>query len=221
MNAAPVFDRVYGGLKQMLRDGRRSPGARLDPAALAEELAASITPVRDALYRLTGERMVDAAGEGFQVPLLTEPDLRDLYAWNLQLLLAAPRLVDLPVPQFEETSTSTVAERAEVLFAGMAQLSGNCEQLAAVAALNDRLYAVRIGEEIWFGDCEEELAALAQAENRRVLLGRIGGELLRCLTFCACATARMAEILPLNFLQIRAVLTWDLGARSGLLNCRD
>lgn len=172
MNAAPVFDRVYGGLKQMLRDGRRSPGARLDPAALAEELAASITPVRDALYRLTGERMVDAAGEGFQVPLLTEPDLRDLYAWNLQLLLAAPRLVDLPVPQTEETPTSTVAERAEALFAGMARLSGNCEQLAAVTALNDRLHAVRIGEEIWFGDCDEELAALAQAENRRVLLGR-------------------------------------------------
>lgn len=172
MNAAPVFDRVYGGLKQMLRDGRRSPGARLDPAALAEELAASITPVRDALYRLTGERMVDAAGEGFQVPLLTEPDLRDLYAWNLQLLLAAPRLVDLPVPQTEETPTSTVAERAEALFAGMARLSGNCEQLAAVNALNDRLHAVRIGEEIWFGDCEEELAALAQSESRRVLLGR-------------------------------------------------
>ena len=31
---------------------------------------------------------------------------------------------------------------------------------------------VVIGEEIWFGDCDEELAALAQAENRRVLLGR-------------------------------------------------
>lgn len=172
MNAAPVFDRVYGGLKQMLREGRRSPGARLDPAALADELAASITPVRDALYRLTGERMVDAAGEGFQVPLLTEPDLRDLYAWNLQLLLAAPRLLDMPVPKIEAAQAITVAERVESLFAGMARLSGNCEQLAAVTALNDRLHAVRIGEEIWFGDCDKELASLAQAEKRRGLLGR-------------------------------------------------
>ncbi|MBW4332233.1 GntR family transcriptional regulator [Stakelama sp. CBK3Z-3] len=174
MNAAPVFDRVYSGLKQMLRQGRRSPGARLDPAALADELAASITPVRDALYRLTGERMVDGAGEGFQVPLLTEPDLRDLYAWNLQLLLAAPRPGDLPAAQIGTGPSVLIAERAEALFAGIARLSGNCEQLAAVTALNDRLYAVRICEESWFGDCEEELAALVQAESReiRVLLGR-------------------------------------------------
>ncbi|MEN7537285.1 GntR family transcriptional regulator [Aurantiacibacter flavus] len=174
MNAAPVFDRVYGGLKQMLREGRRSPGARLDPAALADELAASITPVRDALYRLTGERMVDAAGEGFQVPLLTEPDLRDLYAWNLQLLLAAPRPGGLPAAQIDAGPPGSIAEQAEALFTGIARLSGNCEQLATVAALNDRLHAVRIGEERWFGDCYEELAALAQAERReiRVLLGR-------------------------------------------------
>ncbi|HEY8602711.1 MULTISPECIES: GntR family transcriptional regulator [Tsuneonella] len=174
MNAAPVFDRVYGGLKRMLREGRSSPGARLDPAALADELAASITPVRDALYRLTGERMVDAAGEGFQVPLLTEPDLRDLYAWNLQLLLAAPRPVELPRAQIDADPPMSIAERAEALFAGIARLSGNCEQLAAVTALNDRLHAVRIGEQSWFGDCDEELASLAQAESReiRVLLGR-------------------------------------------------
>ncbi|WP_191229012.1 GntR family transcriptional regulator [Aurantiacibacter xanthus] len=174
MNAAPVFDRVYSGLKQMLREGRRSPGARLDPAALADELAASITPVRDALYRLTGERMVDAAGEGFQVPLLTEPDLRDLYAWNLQLLLAAPRPVDPPVGNTAAGLPASIAERAAGIFAGIARLSGNCEQLAAIHALNDRLHAVRIGEEHWFNDCGDELAALAQAESReiRVLLGR-------------------------------------------------
>ena len=174
MNAAPVFDRVYGGLKQILREGRRLPGARLDPAALADELAASITPVRDALYRLSGERMVDAAGEGFQVPLLTEPDLRDLYAWNLQLLLTAPRAGDQPAAQIDAGPPVSIAERTEALFAGIARLSGNCEQLAAIHALNDRLHAVRIGEESWFGDCNEELAALAQAEGReiRVLLGR-------------------------------------------------
>ena len=174
MNAAPVFDRVYGSLKQMLREGRRSPGARLDPAALADELAASITPVRDGLYRLTGERMVDAAGEGFQVPLLTEPDLRDLYAWNLQLLLAAPCPVNLPVENTLAGPTESMAERAEVLFERIARLSGNCEQLAAIHALNDRLHAVRMGEEHWFDDCDDELAALAQAESRefRILLGR-------------------------------------------------
>lgn len=38
MNAAPVFDRVYGGLKQLLRQGTGAPGAKLDPAQLASAL---------------------------------------------------------------------------------------------------------------------------------------------------------------------------------------
>src|SRR5690242_2313518 len=85
-----TFDRVYAALKQRLRKGVYRPGTRLEPAALSDELNASVTPVRDALHRLTGERLVEAPRhEGFRAPMMTETLLRQLYAWHLDLLLLA------------------------------------------------------------------------------------------------------------------------------------
>ena len=90
MTAPGTFDRVYAALKQRLRSGDYRPGDRLEPAALSEELNASVTPIRDALHRLTGERLVEAPRhEGFRVPMLTETMLRHLYAWHQDLLLLA------------------------------------------------------------------------------------------------------------------------------------
>ena len=67
-----------------------APGDRLEPALLSEELNASVTPVRDALHRLTGERLVEAPRhEGFRTPMMTETPLRQLYSWHLDLLLLA------------------------------------------------------------------------------------------------------------------------------------
>lgn len=176
MNAAPVFDRVYGGLKQMLRHGAVVPGTKLDPAALSSSLTASITPVRDALHRLAGERLVVATSDGFQVPVLSEPDLRDLYAWNHQLLLVALRTSSrsragfLPPPPAD----AHTAEIAEALFAAIARTTGNREQLLAIEALNDRLHAVRRAELGVLAQVGQELADMLEADLRtlRSLLGR-------------------------------------------------
>src|ERR1700746_388476 len=85
-----TFERVYAAIKARLRSGVYRPGERLEPAALADELNASVTPIRDALHRLTGERLVEAPRhEGFRVPMLTETTLRHLYAWHQDLLLLA------------------------------------------------------------------------------------------------------------------------------------
>src|SRR3546814_14018660 len=62
----------------------------IEAARLADDLGVSVTPVRDSLYRLNGERMVDfAPGEGFHVHRLTETEFRDLLELHLILLLAA------------------------------------------------------------------------------------------------------------------------------------
>jgi DNA-binding GntR family transcriptional regulator len=173
MNAAPVFDRVYATLKQMLRNGAVGPGTRLDPAGLSDTLVASVTPVRDALHRLAGERLVDATGEGFQVPMLREPDLRDLYAWNQQLLLLALRSgrverAGAPPPDAHS------AEIAEALFAAIARSSGNREQLLAVESLSDRLHAARRAELGVLEAVGQELADMLDANLRtlRTLIGR-------------------------------------------------
>src|SRR5574338_228961 len=90
MTPPGTFDRVYAAIKQRLRDGVYRPGTRLEPATLSDELNASVTPVRDALHRLTGERLVEAPRhEGFRVPLVTESMLRQLYSWHLDILLVA------------------------------------------------------------------------------------------------------------------------------------
>jgi DNA-binding GntR family transcriptional regulator len=49
-------------------------------ALLAEQLSASVTPVRDALNTLTGEGLVEPPGGGFHLPPLDEPGLRDMFA---------------------------------------------------------------------------------------------------------------------------------------------
>lgn len=176
MNAAPVFDRVYGGLKQLLRGGTLVPGTRLDPANFAEQLAASVTPVRDALHRLAGEHMVVATNDGFQVPSLSEPDLRDLYDWHNQLLLLALRtshrthagfLPQLPVE-------AHLAEIAEQLFAAIANAAPNLELRRAVAALGDRLQATRRAEALVLPGLGQELSDLIEGDLRtlRTLLGR-------------------------------------------------
>src|SRR3546814_7069587 len=52
---------------------------RLEAARLATELGVSMTPVRDSLNRLAGERLVHSSpGEGFQVPLLSETDRKSV-----------------------------------------------------------------------------------------------------------------------------------------------
>ena len=175
MNAAPVFDRVYGGLKQLLCRGAILPGTRIDPAGHAAQLAASITPVRDALHRLAGEDMLVTTSDGFQVPILSEPDLRDLYDWSYQLVLLALRTsrrthaAFLPEPPLH----AHLAEITEALFAAIAAAAPNRELHRAVAAANDRLHAARRAEALVLADLGEELADLLDADLRRLrtLLG--------------------------------------------------
>ena len=92
MSPGATFERVYRTLKDQLGSGRFAAGEHLEPAALSQDLHASITPVRDALHRLVGEALVEAPrGDGFRMPLITEAGLRHLYRWNAALLNLAVR----------------------------------------------------------------------------------------------------------------------------------
>ena len=61
MSPGPTFDRVYFALKEQLTSGRHPPGAHLEPSVLGDELCSSITPIRDALHRLVGEKQQEGA----------------------------------------------------------------------------------------------------------------------------------------------------------------
>jgi DNA-binding GntR family transcriptional regulator len=169
MTPPGTFERVYAAIKQRLREGLYRPGERIEPAALSDELNASVTPVRDALHRLTGERLVEAPRhEGFRVPMLTESMLRQLYGWHLDLLLLAvakrrtAALADRAAASDRDTD-SPVRERQNALFLALARSTGNPEHAAALEGLSHRLEPVQRVEDAFLDETEGETAEIVSA----------------------------------------------------------
>ena len=183
MSPVQAMERSYATLKQMLRDGVFAPGSRLEANRLADDIGVSMTPVRDVLHRLVGERLVEASNrDGFRVPRFTEASLRDLYAWNAALLTLATRTAQR---SGEESATRPLwdipagAERVGALSARLAEAGPNHEIGQAIASVNDRLHPFRLIEPHILEEMEGELEALvlrgpAQAHAiRRFHLRRI------------------------------------------------
>jgi DNA-binding GntR family transcriptional regulator len=165
MSPGATFERVYVALKAQIVDGRFEPGQHLEPGTLSQDLAASITPVRDALHRLVGEGLVETPrGDGFRMPLVTEMGLRHLYRWNLALLELATRS-GMPgaAAHAQSRPTSDILELTESLFTAIAGASGNPEHHAAVARLNERLRRVRKVELGLVAGLHEEMLKLDAA----------------------------------------------------------
>jgi DNA-binding FadR family transcriptional regulator len=165
VSPGPTFDRVYLALKERLTGGHLAPGDHLEPATLGSELNASITPVRDALHRLVGERIVEAPrNDGFRVPAPLEAELRDLYGWNGQLVDLAIRSrgfrsAETARPKAADDPPADAAE----LFLRISHLTGNPEHEAAIENLNDRLSALRVAEAEIFADLLEEFGEIQAA----------------------------------------------------------
>jgi DNA-binding GntR family transcriptional regulator len=162
MNSGATSERVYDALKHRILHRMFRPGDRLDPAILGQALSSSVTPVRDALHILAGERLVTTrTGDGFHMPALDAPALEDLYAWNGQVLDLALRVGAGATLSPPGEAPSGYADRVARLFGRIAERTGNCEHRTAIEALNDRLHAARIAEAEILPDCIAELAELA------------------------------------------------------------
>lgn len=161
MNAGSLTERVYDALKERLTDGEFRPGDKLDAATLAGTLVSSVTPVRDALHLLSGERLVEShTGTGFSVPHVTDADLRDLYEWSGQILALAVKHSQSPVIGSAAADDSVDASS---LFEEMAASSRNVEHAAAIAAVNARLSLARSLEPSVLDGMKEELRSIREA----------------------------------------------------------
>lgn len=163
MSPGITFERVYRELKRRLADGTLEPGAPIEPAAMSAELAASITPIRDALHRLVGERLVEAPDHnGFKVPRPGEAQLRDLYLWTGRLLGLAIRQVrpdalkTINLPPSDMKIDAATAD----LFLQIAGATGSAEHARAVGQLNERLAPCRRAEGQVLANLAEELDAI-------------------------------------------------------------
>ena len=195
MSPANTMARVYTALKEQVLSGAVTPGDRLDPAKIAADLAASITPVREALYRLTGERVVESwQNEGFRVPLVSEAMLRDLYAWSLELVTVVIRGArKARGGHIEHGAQSGPADFGHILVE-IAMQSPNHEHRAALASLNDRSAMFRRAEQVVIADVEDiDRLANAIAERSwgqvQVLMTRYFRRRLR-------AVVAIAALLP-------------------------
>lgn len=82
--------RVYAQIRSALIDGEFAPGDRLRIKDLAEQLGTSITPVREAIFRLVSERALELkASTAIYVPILAPDDLRQFQLMRMQLEGAA------------------------------------------------------------------------------------------------------------------------------------
>lgn len=165
MSPGATMERVYRELKARAMRGDFAPGERLDPSMLARDLGASATPVRDALHRLAGERLIDSwHQEGFRQPILGETDLRDLYRWAAALLTLAltGKAPDptLPRPAERITTDSDYGNAIAVLFRAVAQQSDNRELRFALTNLVDRCQVFRAAELRVDPECHAAIAAM-------------------------------------------------------------
>ncbi len=169
MSPAHVLEPACKKLKHMLMEGVWPPGEKLEALRLADELGISMTPVRDCLNRLVGERLVDMKpGEGYRVPHISEKALRDMLAVNGALLELA--LVDrsehLSDAQFK-SENSTYADRVGSFFDFIASLSGNIIIIETVRSLNERMHAVRMKDPLVFPDALQEIEELEQLSTEQ------------------------------------------------------
>lgn len=187
MSPSHTAERTYAAIRQMLREGRLAPGARLETSRLATDLGVSPTPVRDALQRLAGEKLVEARiGDGFHVPRYTESALRDLFEWHAALLSMAARTVDIAA-LLEQERYGRAYERLASIVDDVSRAVPNREVGAALLNASDRLHPFRPGEEKVIADPDAEVAELAAhkggitAAIRRFHLRRmrLSGEILK------------------------------------------
>ncbi len=102
-----LSERVYQNMREALMEGRLQPGERLRMAEIALELGVSITPVREAIFRLVSDQALEMkAATATHVPELTPRDLDEIQRIRILLegeaaLLAAERITAQELQKLE------------------------------------------------------------------------------------------------------------------------
>ena len=153
-------DDLFRHLKAKAVSFELRPGDRINEGALAAELGASRTPLREALNRLVAERFFEfRPGQGFYCRGLEAREIFDLFELRKVLETAAVRAACERASDAElkalkarlnaeglETKGLSVAEacaRDEAFHVGIAELGGNAELVAQLRLINERIRFIR------------------------------------------------------------------------------
>ncbi|MCG8595279.1 MAG: GntR family transcriptional regulator [Kiloniellales bacterium] len=150
---------AYEALRRALISGRFVPGQKLTLRALAGALGMSVTPVREAIHRLTAERALEAsANRSVRIPPMTRAkilELRDIRITNegLAAARAAKNATTDEIRQLRQLALEIVAARArEDVAADIAKLA---DFHFAVYRLSHMPQLVQLIESLWLqtGSC--------------------------------------------------------------------
>lgn len=96
-----LSEQIYRSLRLSLMDGEFRPGQRLTISGVAEQYGTSITPVREAIFRLASEQALEVkAATSVIVPDLTSRHLREIVAIRRELEgMAAFRVGQIATPE--------------------------------------------------------------------------------------------------------------------------
>lgn len=167
-------DYIYRRIRHEIVGGAFSPGTMLKLTHLTDQFGASATPVRDALNRLVGERLVILLpGGGFRVRPLDADRLAGLYRWHGHLIQIA---LDRPLPEsaregidalkHEALEPGQVVTASQRLFGILASVPQNEELEQAVAAVSRALARARALEHRLLPDVVGEFSQLLATIDR-------------------------------------------------------
>ena len=89
-----LADQVYDQILEAIRDGTISTDDRIVQEKLADEFGISRTPVREALFRMEQEGILEVAGRGgFKIRTIGQAEIKELYETRCAIEAFAARLL--------------------------------------------------------------------------------------------------------------------------------
>ena len=166
------FQIAYRYLRQGLLAGAFSLDERVGIALVAEQLAVSQTPVREALSRLVGEGLlIDRRGQGYYPAPLDAGTIAELIQLRSLYLAAAlsgraSGAVQARALEILGAAEVSSADRIDALFAVLLSATNNASLIAADRRASTRLAAARGAEaRIFDSTLEAELLVEALRSN--------------------------------------------------------
>lgn len=111
--AERVADQVYRRLRQSILNSEIVPGARLRETEIAANLAVSRTPVREAISRLIGDRLVRELAAGGVEVVDTRAEMEDIYNIREALEVCAVGLAASRIDDAQLERLKSLVEAAE------------------------------------------------------------------------------------------------------------
>lgn len=119
IDVSNINEKIYDFLKTRITNFTYPPGHKLNVRRLAQELGVSQTPIKDALFRLAGEDLVEISSRrGTYVRAVTEKDIAEIYDTRMILEAGAVEAIarsitDEQLEELEDLFQETLSPEAE------------------------------------------------------------------------------------------------------------